>query len=104
MFQRTLLRQAQAARQVLAASPSTSAPLARRASQFQTRLPTAVRPFAPQPFSRFYSTEKDAAQESESAETEDSSKKELEDKDKQIIELKVRPTLRLSLTHWPGTP
>ncbi|KAJ5093696.1 GrpE protein [Penicillium angulare] len=92
MFQQTLRK---AARSALAASPSTSAPLAlRRTSQLQTRLPAAVRPFAPRPFSRFYSTEnKDASKESESSEAteaEDPVKKQLEDQEKQIIELKDR--------------
>ncbi|KAJ6160787.1 GrpE protein [Penicillium chermesinum] len=101
MFQRTLFRQAQAVRSALAASTSTAAaplPL-RQTSRLQTRLPTAVRPFAPQPFSRFYSTEtkeatqdatKDASKEGESAESEaeDPVQKELEAKNKEIIELK----------------
>lgn len=96
MFQRTLLRQAQAARSVLAASTSTSAPLAlRRTTRLQSRMPAAPRPFAPQPLSRFYSTEnngeqKEAPQEAgENAEAEDPSCKELEDKKKEIVELKV---------------
>lgn len=97
MFQRTIFRQAQAARSVLAASSSTSiAPLAlRRTSQLQTRLPAAYRPFARQPTSRFYSTEnqgeqKEASQEAGAAENaEDSVSKELEEKKKEIIDLKV---------------
>lgn len=94
MFQRTLLRQAQAARSVLAASTSTStAPLAlRRTTRLQQRLPTAIRPFA-QPVSRFYSTEnKEASQETEggeNAEAEDPVHKELEEKKKEIVDLKV---------------
>ncbi|KAJ6010845.1 GrpE protein [Penicillium sp. IBT 35674x] len=90
MFQRTLLRQAQAARSILATSSSTSAaPLAlRRTSQFQTRLPAAVRPFAPQPFVRFYSTENKEAEATENAEAEDPVKKQLEAKEKEVIELK----------------
>lgn len=91
MFQRTLLRQVQAARSVLATSSSTSsAPLAlRRTSQFQTRLPAAVRPFAPQPFARSYSTENKEAEATETAEAEDPVKKQLEAKEKEVIELKV---------------
>ena len=96
MFQRTIFRQAQAARSVLAASPSTSAPLAlRRTSQLQTRLPAALRPFAPQPISRFYSTEnngeqKEASKEGENGENaEDPVRKELEEKKKEVIDLKV---------------
>ncbi|KAJ5759536.1 GrpE protein [Penicillium odoratum] len=91
MFQRTLLRQAQAARSVLSASSSTSAPLAlRRTSPFQTRLPAAVRPFAPQPFSRSYSTENKEAEATatEDVEAEDPVKKQLEAKEKEIVELK----------------
>lgn len=91
MFQRTLLRQAQAARSILATSSSTSAaPLAlRRTSQFQTRLPAAVRPFAPQPFARSYSTENKEAEATENAEAEDPVKKQLEAKEKEVVELKV---------------
>ena len=95
MLQRTLFRQAQAARSALATSSSTSvAPLAlRRTSRSQTRLPTAIRPFAPQPFSRFYSTEtKDASKEGETAESEsaeDPVQKELEEKKREVIEMKV---------------
>ncbi|KAJ5792534.1 GrpE protein [Penicillium pulvis] len=90
MFQRTLLRQAQAARSILASSSSTSAaPLAlRRTSQFQTRLPAAVRPFAPQPFARSYSTENKEAEATENAEAEDPVKKQLEAKEKEVVELK----------------
>ncbi|KAJ5923750.1 GrpE protein [Penicillium verhagenii] len=91
MFQRTLLRQAQAARSVLAASASTSsASSALRTSQLQTRLPAAVRPFAPQrSFSRrFYSTENKEAEASENAEAEDPVKKQLEAKEKEVVELK----------------
>lgn len=96
MFQRTLLRQAQAARSVLAASTSTSAPLAlRRTTRLQSRMPTTRRPFAPQFMSRFYSTEnngeqKEASKEGgENAEAEDPLSKELEEKEKEIIEMKV---------------
>lgn len=97
MFQRTILRQAQAARSVLAASSSTSsAPLAlRRTTRLQSRVPAAIRPFAPRPIARFYSTEnnaeqKEAAQEGgENAEAEDPVRKEFELKEKEIIELKV---------------
>jgi molecular chaperone GrpE len=55
-----------------------------------------MRPFAPQPVRRFYSTEnngekKEAAQEGESAENaeEDPVRKELEEKKKEVTELKV---------------
>lgn len=98
MFQRTIFRQAQAARSALAASTSTStAPLAfRRTSQLQTRLPAAYRPFA-RPASRLYSTEnngekKEAPQEAEAEaaeNAEDPVRKELEEKNKEIIDLKV---------------
>lgn len=88
MFQRTLLRQAQAARSVLAAS-STSAPLAlRRTTRLQQQLPAAIRPFA-QP-TRFYSTEKEASKEGESESAEQNPlEKELEAKNKEVIDLKV---------------
>ncbi|KAJ5643379.1 GrpE protein [Penicillium longicatenatum] len=89
MFQRTLIRQAQAARSVLASSSTSSAPFAlRRTSQLQTRLPAAMRPFAPQPFTRSYSTENKEAEASENAEAEDPVKKQLEAKEKEIVELK----------------
>ena len=99
MFQRTIFRQAQAARSVLAASTSTSAaPLAlRRTTRLQSQLPAAMRPFAPQPARRLYSTEnngekKEATQEGESAEKaeEDPLRQELEQKEKEITDLKVR--------------
>lgn len=55
-----------------------------------------MRPFAPQPARRFYSTEnngekKEATKEGESAETteEDPVRKELEEKKKEVTELKV---------------
>ncbi|OOQ90224.1 GrpE protein like protein, mitochondrial [Penicillium brasilianum] len=96
MFQRTIFRQAQAARSVLTASTSTSAAqlALRRTTRLQSQLPTAMRPFAPQPVRRFYSTEnngekKEAAQEGESAENaEDPVRKELEEKKKEVTELK----------------
>ncbi len=99
MFQRTIFRQAQAARSVLTASTSTSAaPLAlRRTTRLQSQLPAAMRPFAPQPARRPYSTEnngekKEATQEDGSAEKaeEDPLRKELEQKEKEITDLKVR--------------
>lgn len=91
MFQRTLIRQAQAARSVLATSSSTSAPLAlRRATRLQQQLPAAIRPFAPQPMSRFYSTEKEASKETEGEDAEqDPCQKELEETKKDVIDLKV---------------
>ncbi|KAJ5380549.1 GrpE protein [Penicillium cataractarum] len=97
MFQRTIFRQAQAARSALTASTSTSAaPLAlRRTTRLQSQLPTAMRPFAPQPARRFYSTEnngekKEAANEGEAAENaeEDPVRKELEEKKKEVTDLK----------------
>jgi molecular chaperone GrpE len=48
-----------------------------------------VRPFAPQPFTRSYSTENKEAEASENAEAEDPVKKQLEAKEKEIVELKV---------------
>lgn len=103
MFQRTIFRQAQAARSVLTASTSTSAAqlALRRTTRLQSQLPTAMRPFAPQPIRRFYSTEnngekKEAAQEGESAENaEDPVRKELEEKKKEVTELKVCPSILL---------
>ncbi|KAJ5133601.1 GrpE protein [Penicillium atrosanguineum] len=88
MFQRTLLRQAQAARSALAASTSTSASLAlRRTTRLQQQLPAAIRPFA-QP-TRFYSTEKEATKEGEGENAEQNPlEKELEAKNKEVIDLK----------------
>ncbi|KAJ5688739.1 GrpE protein [Penicillium macrosclerotiorum] len=99
MFQRTFFRQAQAARSVLTASTSTSAaPLAlRRTTRLQSQLPSALRPFAPQPARRFYSTEnnaekKEASQDAEASEkgeaAEDPILKELEEKKKESADLK----------------
>ncbi|KAF7718244.1 Uncharacterized protein PECH_002059 [Penicillium ucsense] len=98
MFQRTVFRQALAARSAMtAASSSTStAPLAlRRTARLQSQLPTALRPFSPQPARRFYSTEnngekKEATQEGESEvkTEEDPVRKELEEKKKEVTELK----------------
>ncbi|EPS33749.1 GrpE protein [Penicillium oxalicum] len=97
MFQRTILRQALAARSAMTSASSTSAaPLAlRRTARLQSQLPSAMRPFAPQPARRFYSTEnngekKEATKEGESAETteEDPVRKELEEKKKEVTELK----------------
>lgn len=90
MFQRTILRQAKAARSILSTSSST-APLALRRTTQQQRLP-AFRPLAPQS-TRLYSTEtKEAAKEgaeAENGEVEDPVKKELEQKTKEAIEFKV---------------
>lgn len=108
MFQRTIFRQAQAARSVLTASTSTSAaPLAlRRTTRLQSQLPAAMRPFAPQPARRFYSTEnngekKEAAPEGETAENaeEDPVRKELEEKKKEVTDLKVCFTQFMTLNH-----
>lgn len=94
MFQRTLLRQAQAARSVASIRTTSSAPLAlRRTSQ----LPQTFRPLVRQPNFRSYSTEKEAEQktdkEAESKEaTEDPIQKELEEKKKEAADLKVRPS------------
>jgi molecular chaperone GrpE len=92
MFQRTILRQAQAARSVLSTSSPSTASLALRRTTQQQRLP-ALRPFAPQT-TRFYSTEKEA-KEGENAETEaeNSDAKKLEAKEREVIELKVRTFL-----------
>ncbi|KAJ5515434.1 hypothetical protein N7527_006994 [Penicillium freii] len=88
MFQRTILRQAQAARSILSTSSPSTASLALRRTT-QARLP-AIRPFAPRS-TRFYSTEtKEAteAENAENAEAEDPVKKELEQKTKESIEFK----------------
>ncbi|KAJ5603640.1 hypothetical protein N7537_006596 [Penicillium hordei] len=89
MFQRTILRQAQAARSILSASSPSTASLALRRTTQQARLP-AIRPFAPRS-TRLYSTEtKEAteAENAENAEAEDPVKKELEQKTKESIEFK----------------
>ncbi|KAJ5773017.1 GrpE nucleotide exchange factor coiled-coil [Penicillium paradoxum] len=88
MFQRTILRQAQAARSILSTSTSSTAPLALRWTQ-QSRVP-AFRQFAPQS-ARLYSTENKEtpeAEKAENAEAEDPVKKELEQKTKEAIEFK----------------
>ncbi|KAJ5899323.1 GrpE protein [Penicillium taxi] len=89
MFQRTILRQAQAARSVLAACTSTSTSTAslRQTSRLQQRLPAAVRPFALQT-SRFYSTETKEAEATEAETPEDALRKEVEAKNKEVIEMK----------------
>lgn len=90
MFQRTILRQAQAARSILSTSSPSTASLALRRTTQQARLP-AIRPFAPRS-TRFYSSEtKEAAEaeNAENAEAEDPVKKELEQKTKESIEFKV---------------
>ncbi|KAJ5939908.1 hypothetical protein N7516_000076 [Penicillium verrucosum] len=89
MFQRTILRQAQAARSILSTSSPSTASLALRRTTQQARLP-AIRPFAPRS-TRFYSTENKEATEAENAENaeaEDPVKKELEQKTKESIEFK----------------
>lgn len=89
MFQRTILRQAQAARSILSPSSPSTASLALRRTTQQARLPV-IRPFAPQS-TRLYSTEtKEAteAENAENAEAEDPVKKELEQKTKESIEFK----------------
>ncbi|CAG8899289.1 unnamed protein product [Penicillium egyptiacum] len=95
MFQRTILRQAQAARSILSTSSPSTASLALRRTTQQPRLP-AIRPFALRT-TRLYSTEtKEAAgaeksengENGENAEAEDPVKKELEQKTKEAIEFK----------------
>ncbi|KAJ5318874.1 hypothetical protein MYU51_012433 [Penicillium brevicompactum] len=87
MFQRTIFRQAQAARSILSTSPSTASLALRRTTQ--QRMP-ALRPFAPQT-SRFFSTEKETKEgenaEAE-AEAENTDAKKLEAKEREVIELK----------------
>lgn len=97
MFQRTILRQAQAARSILPTSPSTASLALRRTTQ--QRLP-AFRPFAPRS-TRLYSTEKEATETetAENAEAEDPVKKELEQKTKEAIEFKVS---HFRITHSYG--
>ncbi|PKY01657.1 GrpE-domain-containing protein [Aspergillus campestris IBT 28561] len=89
MFQRTFLRQAQAARSVL--SVRSSASTLRRTSQLQPQLP-AFRPLARQPAYRFYSTENKAEngkEEQKEGEGEsDPLRAELEKKEKEVVELK----------------
>jgi hypothetical protein len=99
MFQRTILRQAQAARSILSTSSPSTASLALRRTTQQPRIP-AIRAFAPQS-TRLYSTETKEATESETAENaeaEDPCKKELEQKTKEAIEFKVNhfPILRVA--------
>ena len=96
MFQRTILRQAQAASSLLSVRSTSSAPSAlRRTSQFQ---PQSLRPLAPLPGLRNYSTENKAEEgkqeknenaESESQNPEDAVRKELEKKEKEVVDLKV---------------
>jgi molecular chaperone GrpE len=97
MFQRTFLRQAQAAKSVLSLRATSTTPsVIRRTSQLQPQL-QSVRPFVRQPTYRFYSTEnqtqnaeKTEAKENEAAEgsSEESLRKELEAKQKEIVDLK----------------
>ncbi|KAJ5383554.1 hypothetical protein N7517_001465 [Penicillium concentricum] len=89
MFQRTILRQAQAARSILSTSSPSTASLALRRTTQQPRIP-AIRAFAPRS-TRLYSTETKEATEAETAENaeaEDPTKKELEQKTKEAIEFK----------------
>ncbi|EKV12465.1 GrpE nucleotide exchange factor, coiled-coil [Penicillium digitatum] len=92
MFQRTILRQAQAARSIFSTSIPSTASLALRRTSQQARLP-AIRPFSPRS-TRLYSTETKEATEAEkeesaeNAEAEDPVKKELEQKTKEAIEFK----------------
>ncbi|KAJ0422864.1 GrpE-domain-containing protein [Aspergillus carlsbadensis] len=89
MFQRTLLRQAQASRSLLSVRSASTAPFAvPRTSQFQPQL---LRPFARLPTTRCYSTENktengNSAESTEAA--EDPITKELEEKKKEVVELK----------------
>jgi molecular chaperone GrpE len=92
MFQRTLLRQAQASRSLLSVRSASTAPFAvPRTSQLQPQL---LRPFVRLPTARCYSTENkaengNAAESTEAA--EDPVAKELEEKKKEVVELKVIP-------------
>jgi hypothetical protein len=107
MFQRTFLRQAQAAKSVLSLRATSTTPsVIRRTSQLQPQL-QSVRPFVRQPTYRFYSTEnqtqnaeKTEAKENEAAEesSEESLRKELEAKQKEIVDLKVLTTMMLDGT------
>ncbi|EAL93598.1 hypothetical protein KXW98_000238 [Aspergillus fumigatus] len=97
MFQRTLLRQAQAAKSIVSLRATSTTPsVIRRTSQLQSQL-LSVRPVVRQPTYRFYSTENQAqnaekaeAKENEAAEEspEESLRKELEAKEKEIVDLK----------------
>lgn len=105
MFQRTILRQAQAARSILSTSSPSTASLALRRTTQQARLP-AIRPFAPRS-TRLYSTETKEATEAESAENaeaEDPVKKELEQKTKEAIEFKVSYFPILTTTDSSAAP
>ncbi|KAL2794682.1 GrpE-domain-containing protein [Aspergillus keveii] len=89
MFQRTLLRQAQASRSLLSVRSASTAPFAvPRTSQLQPQL---LRPFVRLPTARCYSTE-NKAENGNAAETaeaaEDPVAKELEEKKKEVVELK----------------
>ncbi|KAF7592991.1 Mitochondrial matrix cochaperone [Aspergillus hancockii] len=93
MFQRTILRQAQAARSLLSVRSTSPAPLAlRRTSQFQ---PQSVRSPACLPTVRRYSTEnkveedkQEENKENGESQPEDSVRKELEKKEKEVVDLK----------------
>ncbi|RHZ46690.1 mitochondrial nucleotide exchange factor MGE1 [Aspergillus thermomutatus] len=97
MFQRTVLRQAQAAKSVLSLRATSTTPSAiRRTSQLQPQL-QSIRPLVRQPAYRFYSTEnqtqnaqKTEAKENGAAEEsgEEGLRKELESKEKEIVDLK----------------
>ncbi|EAU38030.1 hypothetical protein ATEG_01273 [Aspergillus terreus NIH2624] len=95
MFQRSILRQAQAARSLLSVRSTSTAPLAvRRTSQWQPQL-TQFRPLVPRAAFRSYSTENQAAEgekkengAEEAKEAEDPCQKELEEKKKEVVDLK----------------
>lgn len=97
MFQRTFLRQAQAARSALSVRSISTAPLRRTSpSQIQPQLRT-FSPFARQQAFRSYSSENKsengetaANKEGESEEAQDPVRKELEEKKKEVVDLKVR--------------
>ncbi|KAJ5317062.1 hypothetical protein PENANT_c030G08076 [Penicillium antarcticum] len=85
MFQRSIFRQAKAARSVISSSSPASQALRQTT---QSRVP-AIRAFAPQTI-RSYSTEKEAkeASEAQNGEAENPIQKELDEKNKEVIELK----------------
>jgi molecular chaperone GrpE len=96
MFQRSIFRQAQAARSVISSSSPASQALRRTT---QPRVPT-IRAFAPQT-TRYYSTEKEAseAQNGEAEKAENPLQKELDEKNKEVIELKVCHSSKLQSLH-----
>jgi molecular chaperone GrpE len=93
MFQRSIFRQAQAARSVISSSSPASQALRR---QTQLRVPV-IRAFAPQT-TRCYSTEKEAT-EAQNGEAENPLQKELDEKNKEVIELKVCHSSKLHAFH-----